>query len=197
VGTGPLEPGRYRIRTLDAGFNASRRITIDVPEGYSGEGGWIVYKYGFEDNAVSVWVVGDGFADACGWRGTESRISSADGLAATLVHQKALRPSTPTDVDVTVGSDFGPWFYLRDYVELTTPAPAKLDRCDKAEFRVFTNSTGGPRYLNNPGEHDLLWLLELDGVPLVIDAPLAANASAQDRAELIQMVESIQINPRK
>jgi len=50
-------------------------------------------------------------------------------------------------------------------------------------------------WLNNPGQHDLLWILEIDGLPLVIDAFLAADASAKDRPELLQMVESIQIDP--
>ena len=37
---------------------------------------------------------------------------------------------------------------------------------------------------------------DVDGVPLVIDAKLGAEVSAQDRAELIQIVESVRIDPR-
>lgn len=54
---------------------------------------------------------------------------------------------------------------------------------------------GGQRYLV-AGELQQLWFLDVDGVPLVIDASLDPGTSARDRAELIQMVESIQIDPR-
>jgi hypothetical protein len=47
-----------------------------------------------------------------------------------------------------------------------------------------------------PGQRDLLWIVDVDGVPLVIDAALGAEASAQDRAELIQIAESVRIDPR-
>jgi hypothetical protein len=47
-----------------------------------------------------------------------------------------------------------------------------------------------------PGQHDLMWIVDVDGVPLVIDAPLATRASAQVRAELLRMVQSVRIDPR-
>ena len=47
------------------------------------------------------------------------------------------------------------------------------------------------------GQLGLLWVLDVEGVPLVIEAALDAGTSAQVRAELLQMVESIQIDPRE
>jgi hypothetical protein len=41
-----------------------------------------------------------------------------------------------------------------------------------------------------------LWILDVDGVPLVIHAALGAGRSVQDRAELIQIVKSVSIDPR-
>jgi hypothetical protein len=55
---------------------------------------------------------------------------------------------------------------------------------------------GEERYVY-PGQLDLLWIVDVDGVPLVIDASLDPGTSAEVRAELLQMVESIQIDPRE
>jgi hypothetical protein len=198
---GPLEPGRYIISTFDADFNASHRITIDVPEGYEG----VEYGVGAgagasvlksppsvpgRDTGVSLYDVGYAFADACDWSGTLSPISSADELVAALGGQQGLRPSSPTDVVVS-GFD-------GTFMELTVPAQAKLDRCTAGRMQAWALTGDGDDWiwLNNPRQHDLLWILEVDGVPLVIDAFLAPSASAQDRAELLQMVDSIRIDPR-
>ncbi len=78
------------------------------------------------------------------------------------------------------------------------PARADLSGCDEFQFRVYLDGrgpNGGQRYLV-AGELQQLWILDVDGVPLVIDASLDPGTSARDRAELIQMVESIQIDPR-
>ena len=44
-------------------------------------------------------------------------------------------------------------------------------------------------------EDDRVWILDVDGAPLVIDAFSDPNASDDVRAELRQIVESIQIEP--
>jgi hypothetical protein len=193
VTNGPLVSGRYVIYTLDPDVNVNTSITIDVPEGYEGRyAGSAVLKTptGYSDTGVILFAVGYSFADACNWRGTLSPISSADELVSTLADQRGLRPSPRTDV--MVGG------YAGTYMELTVPAQTKLDRCSAGRMQgwALTDDARSPIWLNNAGQHDLLWILDVNGVPLVIDASLAPSASPQDRAELLQMVESIQIDPR-
>jgi hypothetical protein len=199
IAEGPLEPGRYILPTYSAGFNASHRITIDVPEGYEGSiGNGVGYgvlksppSVSGSDTGVNLYDVGYAFADACNWSGTRSPISSADELVAALAGQQGLRPSSPADVVVSG--------FAGTFMELTVPAQAKLDRCSEGRMQAWALTGNGSEWiwLNNAGQHDLLWILDVDGVPLVIDASLAPDASAQDRAELQQMVESIQINSLK
>ncbi|HWL91589.1 MAG TPA: hypothetical protein VNP90_09530, partial [Actinomycetota bacterium] len=62
------------------------------------------------------------------------------------------------------------------------------------EFRVYRSPEFGERLLKS-GERQLLWIVDVDGVPLVIDATLDPVTSAEVRAELLQMVESIEIEP--
>lgn len=192
VTDGPLEPGRYVISTTDPDFGASHRITLDVPEGYSGTGDMGVLKEGLVAGATGVvmWPVADVFVDACEWRGARSAVSSADEVVAALADQKALRPTTPTDATVAG--------FAATYMELTTPSLAKVSRCDDARFTLWDGSNSSPahRYLNRPGEVQLLWILDVGGVPLVIHAPVSAESSAQDRAEVLQMVDSIRIESR-
>jgi hypothetical protein len=80
-------------------------------------------------------------------------------------------------------------------MERTIPAQASQSDCDLLEFRTWVETGGGPRFLGLPGQVDLLWILGVDGIPLVIDVALEPGASAQERAELLQMVESVQIDP--
>lgn len=79
-------------------------------------------------------------------------------------------------------------------MELTVPARINLADCHGGEFRTWLDtSLEGVRYLE-PGQRELLWIVDVDGTPLVIDA-LGAGTSAQDRAGLIQIMESVRIDP--
>jgi hypothetical protein len=189
VGDGPLEPGRYVISTTDPDFNASHRITIDVPKGYSGWEGVAVFKDRLDagDTGVAMWVVDGVYTDACQWRGTRTAISSADDLAAALAGQDRLRPSTPVDREVDG--------FRGKSMHLMTPSPATVSRCDGDRFAVWTEPGGGQRYLNNPGETEDLWILDVDDAVLVINAPVAADAPFRERAQvLVQMLQSIRID---
>jgi hypothetical protein len=187
--SGPMKPGTYAFSTLDPDFDASYRITMDIPAGYVGFGGYAAHKLG-ETQGISTWVVGNVYADPCHWTGTllDPPVgSSVDGLVAALASQKGHHASTPTDV--TVDGLAG------KYMELTVPARINLADCDGGQFRTWLDTVGGERYLE-PGQRDLLWIVDVDGTPLVIDAALEAGTSAQDRAERIQIVDSVSIDPR-
>jgi hypothetical protein len=186
-----VEPGRYVFATFDPNLDASYRVTMDVPEGYLGFGGGAIFKPGTSQTGVSTWAIGDVYADACQWRGTlldRSAISSTDDVMAALANQQGLRVSTPTDVTIDG--------FAGTYIERTFPARMSLSDCDGVQFRVWLNTGGGPRWLGSPGQLDLLWILDVEGTPLVIDVSLEVDATAQDRAELLRMVESVQIDPR-
>jgi hypothetical protein len=186
-----VEPGRYVFTTDDPNLDASYRVTMDVPEGYLGLGGGAILKPGTSQTGVSTWAIGNVYADACQWRGTlldRSAISSTDDLVAALANQKGLWVSTPTDVTIDG--------FAGTYMERTFPARMSLTDCDGVQFRVWLDAGGGVRWLGSPGQLDLLWILDVDGAPLVIDVALEVDAPAHDRAELLRMVDSIRIDPQ-
>jgi hypothetical protein len=186
---GALEPGRYVFTSNDPGLDASYRISIDVADGYEGFGGWAVH-IGTSQTGVNTFAIGDVYADACQWEGSlidRSAISSTDEVAAALASQEGLRVSTPTDVTLDG--------FAGTYMERTVLARTDLSECDGGMFRVYLDPSGEERYLVH-GLLSLLWIIDVDGVPLVIEASLDPGTSAQVRAELLQMVESVRIDPR-
>ena len=60
------------------------------------------------------------------------------------------------------------------------------------DFVSWTGSLGGERYQQVAGQVDQLWVLDVNGQRLVVDATHSPNATAADQAELKDMVASIQ-----
>jgi hypothetical protein len=182
------EPGAYVFKTDDYNFDASYRITMDLLDGYAGNDSFVVR--GTDDGqGIGTWTVGNVYAEPCRWRGTllDPPIGpSVDGLVAGLASQRGLHASAATDVTLDG--------FTGKYMELTVPARIDLADCHGGEFRTWVDPTGGPRYLE-PGQRDLLWIVDVDGSRLVIDAALGPETTQQDRADRIQMVESIRIEP--
>lgn len=183
--------GQEIIGTLDPKFDAAYQITLEVPDGYGNHGGFAWLKSGLVETGVSVWVVDRVYADGC--MADESRLErapdgSVDGLATLLASQDGFRVSAPEDVAVDG--------FPGTYMERMLPHKTDPGNCFAAMFQVWISRGNGNRYLQHAGQRDLLWIVDVDGVPLVIDAPLDAEASEQDRAEVLGMVESIQIESR-
>jgi hypothetical protein len=185
--SGIVEPGTYVVSAVDPDFDAAYRITITVPSGYEGYEGWAVLK---PNTGLSFGVVYNVFADPCHWSGAlldppvTQRVAD---LVAALEDQPGRHATTPTNV-ILDG-------YSGKQIELT--APTDFADCDSGMFKSWTYSPGeaDSRY-HEPGQHDLLWIVNVDGVPLVLDVAYTPGASAQERAELLQIVESARIDPQ-
>ena len=196
--SGSVEPGRYVVASREPGLAASYRVSIDVPDAYEGFENFFVLKRSFStEAAVGTMAISEIYADACQWRGTalgRSAVSSGDEAAAALASQQGLRVSTPTDVVVDG--------YAGTYMERSVPAQTRISNCDGEKtseqapvFNVYRSPGFGNRLLR-PGQVQQLWILDLGSVPFVIEASHDAGTSPQVRAELVQMVESIRIDPR-
>ena len=179
--SGSVEPGRYVFS------DAALELTIDVPDGYSSVGGAAVLKNGFTQTSVSTLAINGVYADPCRWQGgNPSAISSTDEAVAALASQKGLRVSAPTEVTVDG--------FAATYLERRVPNGTDVSDCDLGEFHVFTSPEWGDRWLGSGGHLQQLWILDIDGVPLVIDASVQPETSAKVKEELLKMVQSIQID---
>lgn len=170
----------------DPTVNSSYIITMKLLDGYEGDD----VVFGSDDGqGISMWTVRDVFGNPCHSNGTliDPPIdSSVDGLVAGLASQEGHPSTTPTDVEVDG--------YAGKYMEMTVPAGIDVANCDHGEFRTWADPTGCCRYLES-GQQDMLWIIDVNGDRLVIDAALGPQTTAQDRADRTEMVESIQIEP--
>ena len=184
------ESRSFVLLTLDPVFDSSHRITMDLADGYTGGGiGGPVFGTD-EGQGLTAWIVGNVYAEPCRWVGTllDPRIEpTVDALVAGLTSQKSRHASAPTDVTLDG--------FTGQFMELTVPARIDLADCDEGQFRTWVDHTlVGARNLE-PGQRDLLWIVDVDGTRLVIDSALGPETTPKDRADRIQMVESIRIEP--
>jgi len=92
--------------------------------------------------------------------------TAARGVVLGGVHGKSLQWSVPTRIDLT--------------------------HCDQGYFESWTaKGWSGDRYQQGPGQVDRIWILNVAGVRLVIDAAFMPRTTRANREELGRIVHSI------
>lgn len=187
VGWPSLEPGTYV--TPDPFL---LRVTFTVPVGWKGKVGgpnavFLSLANGRGELAFSIFE--KVYADPCNYQGLLDPLPgpSVDDLAAALASLPGLNATTPTDV--TLGGYQGK--------QLTFTAPSSFDRCTLSpdgRFRVWELPLGATLDMF-PGERDRLWILNVDGKRLVILAAEIPGQTAEARAEVQGILDSIRIAP--
>lgn len=129
------------------------------------------------------------YGDPCAWMSTtpDEPAATVDALVAALTAQ-ATREATPA-TDITVDG------YAGKAIELSVPSDANFADCDRGEFRSWTGAGDSARYHQDPGQKDRVWIIDVEGTPVVIDAAFYEGTSAADMAELQAILDSIQIEP--
>lgn len=125
------------------------------------------------------------YGDPCAWESTrpDDPAGSLDELVAALSTQ-ASREATPP-VDVTVGG------YPGKMLTLHVPENAVITDCDGGEFRTLVEvGTGDARFHQGPGQTDEVWVVDVDGTLIFIDAGYFAGTPAEAVEEMRAMVES-------
>jgi hypothetical protein len=104
---------------------------------------------------------------------------SVDDLANALASLPSLVATTPTDV--TVAGYHGK--------QLTLTAPTSITTCSVWQLPLGAYNT------MVPGQRDRVWILDINGQRLVIDAPEVPSESAADKAKVQAILDSIRIAP--
>ncbi len=81
------------------------------------------------------------------------------------------------------------------YVDVLIPSVLDFSQCDADQLVLWESADGSVRYGLGPGEIDRLWVVDMDGAPVVIDATLPLLASRSDAAELQAVIDSVRIEP--
>ena len=148
------------------------------------------------DLYISPHLVGNLYTGGCHWRNTalDPPVGpTVDDLATALNAQAGPGASPPTDVDV--GGHLG------KKVELSIPANLDVSTCDSdGTFPIFgrwnAGSNGAAPWTYGNGQHNTVYIVDVDGSRQVIDTMYLPGTSAAERAEIDQIVASIHFEKR-
>lgn len=178
-----LAPGRHLLQL------AGLRITFDVPEGWRGsEQGVIHSEFGANapnGAALAFWTVSNVYTNPCGWRGSVARGpvgGSVSDLVAALASQRGHLAGQRIKLQVAG--------FEATELRMTVPESLDIGRCDQGEFHTWQSPQGDRR--QEPGEVDQLFVVNVRGTRLVIDASFFPQTSRGDRSALFDMVRSVQ-----
>jgi hypothetical protein len=188
-------PGTERITSVVLGDGGFPAYSVAVPVGWSSNGGFVINQ-STGVMGVSVWDVTKVPSDPCHWADTLADPGpSVDDLVRALVAQESRNATTPTDVTLAGHSGvYLEWSVPKDAV---VTGDADFDGCDVVpenghrDFISWLSSSGGSRYQQHAGQVDWLWILDVNGQRLVVDATHLADETEANRAELRQVVESL------
>jgi hypothetical protein len=194
-GTYVLDPGR---RAAALGLAQPPKFEITLPAGWFNFDGWALSKGREPSNAfVTFWDVDRVYPTPCKWK-YKPMVDPGrgiDGLASALAKQPLRNATAPTDV--VLGGFRG------KYLEWSVPAEIAFDEaredlalfpdCDEDTFQSWTGAHGwaSDRYQQAPGQVDWIWILNVNGERLVVDASYLPAATARERRELKSVVDSI------
>lgn len=175
-----LAPGRYQFSVATVPGAEPPDAVVDVPRGFRGGDVWYVISPD-SDAFLGLWTVEKVERDAC-LRPRHDGVNpgrSVKALAHALVAQKSTRAAAPQDVTLAGSQGM--------YVELASPHD--LSRCDPAPG--LWESPGG-RGIYSDDQVDRVWILDVDGQRLVVNAAYGPTATASERHKLTSMVETLQ-----
>ena len=163
--------------TVPDGWHGAPRNSVSAPTTGAPDGAWLVFTRG-----ASL------YSDPCHSTPPPDIAvgPTVDDFANALVAHPTLDVTTP--VDVTLAGFTG------KYMDLTVPdpmCPSRTDPVTDQEYWVWEPGFFG----QGPGHRWHLWILDVNGIRVVIQAMDFAATSAQHQAELQAIVQSIQIQP--
>jgi hypothetical protein len=179
-----LSAGRYALE------HEGMRITFEAE-------GWEAWAYGVTGpegagppggRGIGFWLVDEVFLDPCHWnRGFfDPPVGpTVDDLAAALTEQLGNGASRPEPIEVAG--------HTGKQMSLQVPRSINLDECWNTEYHLWTARPRGGRYVQGPGQIEKLWILNVDGTRLVIDAVFFPATTSEDRRVLMDIVESVRI----
>jgi hypothetical protein len=189
-----LAAGTYYI--ADWSITGGPRLTFTLPAGWTTEEYAFLYKQSGEPGEVmfTPWFLSHIYSDACLWDDDQGLVdvgTTVDELVSALADQ-AGREVSAGPRDVTLGG------YPGVVIELTVPADLDVSTCTSGSLRYWPG--WGPDFdsglcCNPAGNTDAVHVVDVDGKRLVVVARHYPDSSAENRAELQAILDSIQIDP--
>ena len=189
--TSLLEPG------TGTGFFGGARdvpVTFALPPGWETSDGVFILKSDADIAfGVAFYDVANIYADPCQWVLLDPPVGpTVDDLVSALANAPAFDATAAHDITVDGFEGKQIEFTVPDYDE---------DECRDGRFGLWKedspfgvrNGDAPDLWAQAPGQHNRVWILDVDGTRLTILAGYLPNTSAQDRADLDEILGSIRI----
>jgi hypothetical protein len=181
-------PGAYAMTAR--GHETPPYAVVDVPAGFANFGFFAMYPAADDDDlpflAVQYWTVYGVHPAPCDRDGAAPQIgTSVEDLAAALEQQRPTRVSSQEPV--SLGGHDGL------YLELKIPRDVSFEGCGGDGYYVYWEGSLNDRHhtASEPGSVERLWILDVDGVRVVLAAITGAGATAAQAEELTDIVTSV------
>lgn len=179
------------------GCSDYRSVTFTLPDGWATTGA-LFYKDVDRQGRVafSFWTIDSTYDDSCQWQTspmTAFALDHSHSEDGSIVLEGGRPPFDGQDrdasrpVEVSIGSEAA----LR--MELHIPRQLDLSACDLGEYRSWIDVGGQSHSDHAAGQTDVIYLVDVDRSPLVIDASYMPDTTPADRAELEGILASMQI----
>jgi len=188
MGDRSLVAGTYRV-----GSALPLEVNLTVGDGWNGLQDWALLNSNGR-TAVSFYRVVSLFADPCAWKRNDFDPPvgpSVDDLVNAMGTFTARTPTAPQAITLAGWSG--------KVVEWSVPLDAAFDDCDDGMYSSWRFSNWpadefGMRFHQAPGQVDRIYALDVDGTRLIIDENWTPRTTADERAELHDVVESLTIS---
>ena len=173
-------------------------FTVHAPSPWSTTDGYFVINHTVGVVlGLSVWDVGRVPRNPCHWRGhLYVPGPTVDDLVAALTAQPMRNATTP--IDVTLGGYRGRYLEWSVPPDMVVTGDADFAGCDvfpsnghRDFVSWFSNGGGGERYEQVAGQVDRLWVLNVNGQRLVVDATYSPDTTQAQRDQLGQIAKSL------
>jgi basic membrane lipoprotein Med (substrate-binding protein (PBP1-ABC) superfamily)/DNA-binding SARP family transcriptional activator len=165
-------------------------VTFTLPDGWTNIG-WGVIK-GDPGFGLLFMEVGNTYTDSCPSVALDPPVGpTVDDLASVWGDRPAFDATVPTDITVDGFHGKLVEFTVPDY----DPGPNVDDCADGGHFMLLegVGTPGDGYWAQAPNQHHQLRILDVDGTRVVIGATWYPDTSAKDRADIDEMLDSIQI----
>jgi len=170
--------------------------TVEAPAGWSStsDGHFVVGQGSIV--GMSVWDVGEVPRDPCHWQDSlRDPGPTVDDLVGGLTTQRLRRATEPTPV--TLDGYEGLYLEWSVPADMVVTGDAEFRGCDfeppdgLRDFVSWFGNGEGERFQQVAGQVDMLWVLDVEGQRLVVDATYSPDTPEADRAQLVAIVESL------
>jgi hypothetical protein len=165
-------------------------LTVMLPDDWEANDGWVVTG---DDEAVprtfmrvGSSVVANIYSEPCNSTLLDPPVGpTVDDLATAFADVWGANATTPTEVTLDG--------FVGKQMVLTVPADVDFADCVTGHYMAWRDTVGGDRSYQGPGQIQESWIVDVEGERLLIEASYFPEITPEDRAELQQVIDSIQI----